>query len=448
MAALSSGELARKALHVAIGAVAFAVRPLGLGLSLAGAGLAILHNAFLLPRYGGKRLWRAAESRDGFALGIVLYPVTVLLLLLLYARSLEVATAIWGILAFGDGMAGIVGPLLGRSNPLPWNPRKSWAGTLAFVLAGGAAAFALLQWTAPGRYATSFALAAALAVALFAAALESLPQGLDDNFGVPLVSSVLLFCLLGTEGRWEVVATPLFAAGAFHGFSVNLVLAGLAFAAGGVGLAGAAVGTLLGTTIWAFAGWRAFALLFAFFLVGTAATRAGYRRKLAAGIAQEKGGRRGPGNALSKTTVPALAAVFAATSARPALFLLALAGAFATAAMDTVSSEIGKAYGRRTFLITTLRAVPRGTDGAVSLEGTAAGLAAALVLGALGWRLGLYPGRGVALVVGAALVATTLESLIGATLEKRGLLDNDAVNFLDSLAGALLAAAGSSLLLY
>jgi uncharacterized protein (TIGR00297 family) len=225
------------------------------------------------------------------------------------------------------------------------------------------------------------------------------------------------------------------------------VLAVAAFATRGVGRSGAAVGTLLGTAIWAFAGGPAFALLFAFFVLGTAATKLGYARKAAAGIAQEKGGRRGPGNALSKTSIPALAAVFAATTGSPELFALALAGAFATAAFDTVSSEVGKAYGRRTYLITTLRSVPRGTDGAVSLEGTLSGMAAAILLGGLGAALGLYPVAGIGAVVVAAFLATTLESVVGATLEKRGLLDNEAVNFLNSLAGALLAAGGGALLL-
>jgi uncharacterized protein (TIGR00297 family) len=222
--------------------------------------------------------------------------------------------------------------------------------------------------------------------------------------------------------------------------AVNAALAGAAYAIRGVGTAGALAGVLLGTTIWAFAGPWAFAQLFAFFVLGTAATQAGYARKAAAGIAQERGGRRGPGNAFAKTSVPALAAVFAATTEHSTLFLVALAGAFATAAADTVSSEIGKAFGRRTFLVTTLRPVARGTDGAVSLEGTLAGVAASLVVGGIGFAGGLYPAAGVAVVAAAALVATTLESVVGATLEKRGLLDNDAVNFLDSLAGALAAA--------
>jgi uncharacterized protein (TIGR00297 family) len=446
MAALSASELARKSVHIAIGFIAFAVRPLGFWGAVACAVTAILHNFAIFPLYGGKRLWRAKEAERGFALGIVIYPVTVLALLLAFPRRLEIAAAAWGILAFGDGMAAIAGISLGGSNPLPWNPAKSWAGTIAYALFGGAGAWALLEWTAPGRYETGFALAIAFASAGFAALLESQAQGLDDNFGVPLVSALLLFCLTESRGGWAELATAEVGGRFLVGLGVNVALAIAAYATRGVGVAGAVVGVLLGTAIWGFAGGGAFLLLLAFFVLGTAATKAGYARKAAAGIAQEKGGRRGPGNALSKVTVPALAAVFASTTGHRELFLLALAGAFATAASDTVSSEIGKAYGRRTFLITTLRPVPRGTDGAVSLEGTLAGIAASLVVGGVGAAAGLYPTIGIAAVAVAAFVATTLESLVGATLEKRGLLDNDAVNFLNSLAGALAAAGLGALL--
>ncbi|MEO7794560.1 MAG: DUF92 domain-containing protein [Thermoanaerobaculia bacterium] len=442
---LSAGEIGRKAVHMAVGGFAFAVRPLGPVLSVLAALTAVLFNAFVLPRIGGRRLWREGEARNGFALGIVLYPVAVLLLLLIFARHLEVAAATWGILAFGDGMASIVGMAIGRQK-LPWNPAKSWAGSLAFFLFGGLAASILLLWSAPGAYSASFAIAIGFAAALFAALLESQPLGLDDNLGVPLVTGLVLFCLTLTQGNWQVVTTAEFRSGLLLGLAVNLALALAAYATGGVGRSGAATGILLGTTIWAFAGGGAFALLFAFFVLGTVATRLGYARKAAAGIAQEKGGRRGPGNALSKTSIPALAAIFAATTGYPQLFALALAGAFATAAFDTVSSEVGKAYGRRTYLITTLRSVPRGTDGAVSLEGTLSGVAAAILLAGLGALLDLYPPLGIVAVVVAATIATTLESWIGATLEKRGLLDNEAVNFLNSLAGALVAA-GAGLLL-
>jgi len=446
-ARLTGAELTRKAVHIGSGGLAFAVRPLGLGGALAMAVAAVLHNFLLLPRYGGKRLWRPHEAARGHSLGIVLYPVAVLLLLLLYGTRLEVAAAAWGILAFGDGMAGVAGLALGRGNPLPWNPAKSWAGLAAFALFGGAAAAALLVWTAPGRYETGFALAIGCAAAVFAALLESQPQGLDDNLGVPLAAGLLLYCLTLTRGSWGLVATPEFLRGAMLGLAVNITLAGAAYAARGVDRSGALAGALLGTTIWAFLGWQGFALLFAFFGLGTAATRAGFEEKAKRRLAQEKGGRRGARHAFAKTTVPALAALFAATTGRPGLFALAAAGAFATAASDTCASEIGQAYGRRTFLITTFRPAPPGTEGAVSLEGTAAGVAASLAVGALGAALGLYAWLGVALVALAALIATTLESVVGATLEARGLLDNEAVNFLASLAGALAAAGLATLTL-
>ena len=94
---------------------------------------------------------------------------------------------------------------LGRRK-LPWNPRKSWMGSLAYVLFGTLAAAVLLVWTAPAQdraYGWAFALAACFATALLAAALESLPQGLDDNLGVPLVSGLFLLGLVLTQGRWD-----------------------------------------------------------------------------------------------------------------------------------------------------------------------------------------------------------------------------------------------------
>jgi uncharacterized protein (TIGR00297 family) len=442
---VAGGELGRKLFHIAAGGLAFAVRPLGFRGALALALFWVLHNAFLLPRYGGRWLWRAAEVERGSAPGIVLYPLAVGLLVLAFGARLEVAAATWGLLAFGDGMAALVGAAGGRSNPLPWNPRKSWAGSLAYLVCGAAAAAALLLWTAPGRYSAGFALAAAAAAAAVAALLESLPLGLDDNLGVPLVAGLLLFCLLLTAERWAALWTLELGRHALVGLGVNAALAAVAHRARSVDLSGALAGVALGTTLWTFAGARGFALLFAFFALATLATRIGFEEKARLGLAEARGGRRGARNALAKLTVPALCALFSAATAHPALFLLALSGALATAAADTCASEIGQLYGRRAWRITDLEPVPRGTEGAVSLAGTAAGAAAALAVGGLGAALGLYPAPGIAVVVLAALAAITLESVAGATLERRGLLDNEAVNFLASLAGALLAAAGAPL---
>jgi uncharacterized protein (TIGR00297 family) len=339
-------------------------------------------------------------------------------------------------------MAGLVGMALGRRK-LPWNPGKSWAGTLAYFVFGTLGAWVLLLWTAPGRYegtaAWTFTLAACAVTALVGALLESLPQGLDDNIGVPLVCGLLLLGLLLSQGGWGLVREEAFLVALGIGLAVNLALAAAAYAAGSVNLSGAAAGTLIGAAVWAFLGWQGFVLLAAFFVLGSAATRLGYSRKAAAKLAQEEGGRRGARHAFANAGVALACAVFAATTPWGLLFAIAFAAAFATAAADTAGSEIGQLYGRRAYLPTTFRPVPPGTGGAVSVEGTAAGIAASLVIAVLGAAVGLYPWLGVAVIVLAAFAGTTLESILGATVERRGLLDNEAMNFLNTLVGALVA---------
>lgn len=446
---LPRGELARKIVHMGVGLIAFAVVFLGPLLSAGAAVTALLMNLFVLPRIGGKALWRAEESARGRSIGIVLYPLTVLLLILAFWSRLEVAAAIWGILAFGDGMASVVGMAYGR-RALAWNPRKTWAGTIAFAVFGTLGAATLLWWTvvhplgAGGRSIDlGFVILVAAITAIFAAFLESLPQGLDDNIGVPLVSGLVLFGLLESEGLvldWTALMPQV-----AIGVGINLIFAVLAHRARSVDGSGAIAGFLVGSAIYAAIGWRGYLLLLAFFVFGTLATKLGYRRKAKSGLAQEKGGRRSARHALANAGVATFAAIFAFTTPHRELYLLAFAGAFATALADTLGSEIGQLWGRRTFLVTSLKPVSRGTEGAISLEGTLAGVIGAVVIASLGFVAGFYPLWGIGVVTLAAVLGSLLESVVGATLERRALLDNEAVNFLNTLIGALLAALLASL---
>ncbi|GAH71132.1 unnamed protein product, partial [marine sediment metagenome] len=179
--------------------------------------------------------------------------------------------------------------------------------------------------------------------------------------------------------------------------AVNAALAAISFAVGAVSLSGVAGGFIVGLVILYCGGWGAFGILVMFFAMGSAATKLGYTSKAALGVAQEEKGRRGARHAFANCGAPAIAAViFWGGTSEVALWgeaswaLAAFTAAFATALFDTVSSEIGQLYGRHPFLITTLKAVPVGTDGAVSLEGTAAGLAAAAAMAAAGALFGLY----------------------------------------------------------
>jgi uncharacterized protein (TIGR00297 family) len=180
------------------------------------------------------------------------------------------------------------------------------------------------------------------------------------------------------------------------------------------------------------------------FAAAAAMTRVGFARKLRAGIAEERGGRRGPGNAIANTGAAAWLAVLAAGMMPADLARLAMVAALATAAGDTIASEAGKAWGRTTWLVTTFRRARPGTTGAVSAEGTIAGALGAAFIAAVAAAAGLIEPAGIIVVAGAATVASLVEGALGATLEGAGILDNHALNLVNSLIGAALAVLAAS----
>jgi uncharacterized protein (TIGR00297 family) len=120
------------------------------------------------------------------------------------------------------------------------------------------------------------------------------------------------------------------------------------------------------------------------------------------------------------------------------LFAMALA-ALAEAAADTVSSEIGQVLGGRPRMITTLRSAEPGANGAISLAGTLAGILAAALIALVGtWAL-----RGDWLLFSlsalGAVFGLFFDSLLGATLESWGWINNDCVNFLSTASAAAFA---------
>ncbi|PZV15224.1 MAG: TIGR00297 family protein [Leptolyngbya sp.] len=208
----------------------------------------------------------------------------------------------------------------------------------------------------------------------------------------------------------------------------------------------------LGILIWGCLGWQGYTVVMFYFLMGSAVTKVGIAQKEAEGIAEKRSGARGPENVWGSAFTAALCALgiwvcsvfFASPSTDLIMRLLALGyvASFSTKLADTCASEIGKAYGKRTFLITTLQPVSRGTEGAVSLEGTVAGIVASVAIALVGWAVGLITPGGIVICIIAAFIATNIESVIGATLQTQiEWLSNELVNVANTLIGAIAAIA-------
>jgi uncharacterized protein (TIGR00297 family) len=459
-------ESARQWVHVGSGLFALLLRVLTAREAAAMATAALIFNGVLLPRLGGRRLYRPVDRERGFPLGILLYPLSVLLLIVIFPLRLDIAAAAWGILAFGDGAATLVGrgftakhangpetesfsatsaffPIVfGRG--LPWNPDKSFAGTLAFFVCGSAAGVAFAWWVRPAiapMPSMMFTIAAPLVAALIAALVETIPVRLDDNISVPGAAALVLWLgslmtLSSLAASRDAIASALPWA-----IGINAVTAWLGYRARTVSLSGTIVGAIVGVIIYVGGGPASWMLLLVTFIAASGSSRLGLRRKELLGIAEERGGRRGAGNAIANCGVAAGAAIAAVTTAYPAAALAALVAALTAGASDTVASEVGKAWGRSAFLITTLRRVKAGTPGAMSLEGTAAGLLAAFALAAVGAGLGLIPVAAILIVVAGATAGALIESALGATLERPGILNNDMLNFINTAVAAAVTLA-------
>ena len=206
---------------------------------------------------------------------------------------------------------------------------------------------------------------------------------------------------------------------------------------------------ILGTVLWGSLAWRGWLAVVAYLALGSLVTKMGFARKQELGLAEGRGGRRGPENVWgSAFTGLVLALLIAAGIGSPALLLIGFSASFAAKLADTFGSEIGKRWGRTTLLITTLRPVPPGTEGAVSVEGTLASAVGSLLMTVVMALLGLLQsGAAFALVLMVGFIATLLESLLGALGQDRwSWLSNELVNGLQTAWAAGLAILAARLL--
>jgi uncharacterized protein (TIGR00297 family) len=189
--------------------------------------------------------------------------------------------------------------------------------------------------------------------------------------------------------------------------------------------------------------------LVSLFLVTFLATRAGRQQKIKTGLAEARQGRSAA-QVIANLSVAAICVSFRAiwivaweTSFIHKVILLmatACVAALVEATADTVSSEIGQAFGGRPVMLLTLQHVDPGADGAVTLLGSLAGITSGVFVAAVGmWALRLRPSQA-AIALLAGICGLFFDSFLGATVERRGWMGNDLVNFTSTLFAAILAA--------
>ncbi|MBX3239497.1 MAG: DUF92 domain-containing protein [Chitinophagaceae bacterium] len=203
-------------------------------------------------------------------------------------------------------------------------------------------------------------------------------------------------------------------------------------------VAGAVLGATIAVIIFRASGIAGLCMMAAFFVMGiiTTSLKKNFKKSLA-------GNEPGPRNVNQVFANGGLAAIVCAGSwvfSSVAYMLpLLIAAIFSSAAADTVSSETGNVYGTKFYNILNGRSAARGVNGAVSVEGTLAGIAASVVI-AVVYGLFFNDFGYTPYIILAGTAGNLSDSVFGAALENRGYLGNNAVNFLNTLVAALVMA--------
>lgn len=274
---------------------------------------------------------------------------------------------------------------------------------------------------------------AALAVVIAATVgvlLKAIIEDREDSFLVEMLG-VAMTLYLFDDLNIMVDTTHLLAAGivafSFGYFSYRLKAADLS------GLfSGALVGIIL-----MIVDLRWFLIMLVFFIIGSVCTRYKFEYKTEIGVEEAHGGVRGYRNVFANGIVGAAAAVLFGVTGQP-MFIALFLGSVATAAGDTVASEIG-VTGKTPYLITTFERVRPGTNGGVTMVGEAAALIASFCIALVAYLLGVADPTMVAVVTIAGLVGTNVDSLVGALFENKGLIGNAGTNLAATLSGGLFA---------
>ena len=225
------------------------------------------------------------------------------------------------------------------------------------------------------------------------------------------------------------------------GFLINFILISLFFRIPLMTKGGWISAGVLGSILWGCFSWQGWSSVVIYLLLGSLVTKIGYKFKNEKGIAEKRGGKRGPENVWGSAATGLFFAIMVKLNFTNLVFYkIGFAASFAAKLADTFGSEIGKRFGRNTYLITSFRKVERGTEGGISLEGTAASALGALFMSLIMFILNIISTKYQFLIVAiSGFLATISESFIGAKFQDKYKLSNELVNSIQTSISSIIA---------
>lgn len=395
-----------------------------------------------------KFLARDSETRSGKLTGLVqLFITTGILLLVSLILGEErfplfIIGSALAITAFGQGATGIfsfIEHMYKPDTPESRHRLGSAKSSIVFLTAGGSFAFLASAWiwmwgnTLSNE---SFGMLFFLAIlgAITGALLGSIIIS-EENIILPFGSAMTML-LFYTFGFSYYVETWYLVKVLFLAFALGY----LAYKVRIADISAMLSATLLGVVIIISSGLDWFFILLSFFLLGGVFTRYKYSYKLVRGIAEGKGGVRGYKNVFSNSLAAlSLSVAYGVFPSHGEILLAAFLGSVATAAGDTLASEIGETYRGEPRMITTFKKVPAGTDGGISILGEGASLFGSSVIALLAFMFIHNDINLVAAVVAGGFIGTNIDSVFGATFQQKGYLSNNGVNLFATISGALIS---------
>lgn len=267
------------------------------------------------------------------------------------------------------------------------------------------------------------------------ALFKSIPSRADKNVSI-LFSSCMAMWLFASFGYTVPPIEMLLA------FIFSLFLGFLAFKTRIADISALLSACLLGVLIIVFSEFVWFLILLTFFLLGGAFTKYKYAYKKSIGIAEAKGGVRSYENVFSNSMAALILAIaYGMHPQYSTIITYAYLGTVATATGDTLASEIGTTSKQQPIMITTLKPAKPGKDGAITLLGEFSAFLGSLIISILAIILGMAENIYLAITVTTlgGFIGTNIDSLLGATLQNRKIINNSEVNFIATFSGAVVS---------